>query len=161
MSNTQRHSAVASSNAADAFPVLSKIYLTSIERLLALQLNTVREAVEDFAVAAKAFTDPKAGDAAQPLASAQLQPMMTKIFMVPRSTYEILFETNREISKVMLKLFSAPPTAFVGPASWNGLADMFAQGFKQVSEQTNENLEAMSRASAKVVETISHEKRAA
>jgi hypothetical protein len=161
MSNTQRHSAVASSNAADALPVLSKIYLTSIERLLALQLNTVRDAVEDFAVAAKSVTDLKAGDHAQPRASASLQPMMTKMFMVPRSTYEILFETNREVSKVMLKLFSAPPMAFVGPASWNGISDMFAQGLKQVSEQANENLEAMSRATSKVVATISNEQRAA
>ena len=61
MSNAQRNTAASTAAAENSFMTLSQVYLSSIEDIASLNLKAAREALEDYASAAKALSAPTAG----------------------------------------------------------------------------------------------------
>lgn len=152
MSTTHRKDAVASNTAAvDAVLTLSSVYLTSVERLSSLNLNTARETIEDLAAATKALAGAKAGNDFSHLLSEFGQPMWEKGVTHLRSTYEIMAKTQEEMLDVIKEQFGQPSSAVAGLAGWNVMSDMFTKGVKQFTASAEENVAAAAEARSKVV----------
>lgn len=167
MSNTTRDVVAANTLAADAFLTLSKVNLASIERLSALNLNTLREAIEDCTAATKTLSEKtlseaRGGDVFQNLLSVFGPTMWEKALTHSRNTYEIIAKTHEEISKVIVAQLSQPYMTSVGPVGMNAMFDLFAKGSQQVTASVNENVAIADEAGSKAVAaTTAYTKKAA
>lgn len=152
MSNALQNNAIATNTlAVNSFRSLSKVYLTSIERLAALNLNTAREAVEDCALATKTLSDAKAGNDFNSILSALGQPMWEKALAHSRNTYDIMAQTHEEMSKVIMGQLAQPQLASAGLAGWTVLAEMFTKGVQEISASAAENVAAAADTTHKVI----------
>ncbi len=137
--------------AVEAFLTLSKVYLTSIERLAALHLTTAREAIESCAEATTTLAEAKAAKDLNGFLSLLGQPAWERALTYSRSTYEIIAKTQEEMSKVIAGQFARPHQATSGLAGWNAMSDMFTKGIQQITTSVSENMAAAAHASAKAV----------
>lgn len=164
MSNTTRDAVAANTLAADAFLTLSKVNLASVERLSALNLNTLREAIEDCTAATKTLSEKtlseaRGGDVFQNLLSVFGPTMWEKALTHSRNTYEIIAKTHEEISKVIIAQLSQP---YVTPVGMNAMFDLFAKGAQQVTASVKENVAIAGDAGSKAAAaTTAYTKKAA
>lgn len=153
MSNAPRSDAPATNAvAADAFLALSTVYLDSLERLSALNLNTAREAVDNCSAATRSLSEAMARQETQTRQSALGNSMWGTVLNYSRSMHQILATTNEEVSKVIVAHVSQPFVTSAGPAGWAAMADYFAKGAQQFAAHAAENVafaaEARSKAAA-------------
>lgn len=152
MSNTLRNDAIATNTVAvDSFLILSKVYLASIERLSALNLNAARESIDDCAAATKTLAGTKADSDFINLLSVIGQPMWEKALTHSRHTFEIIAKTQEEVSKVIagqLAQLQLAPAALTG---WNAMSDIYAKGLQQFTASAAEQVAAATGAKPKAV----------
>lgn len=152
MSHTHRDDAVATHTAAaNTFFTLSSVYLESLEKLTALNLNAAREALESCAAATKTLSQVKSGKDYGKFLSELGQPMLEKAVSHTRNVYEIMAKTQEELSTVLGEQFAHPPIAWAGWAGGNALSEMFTKGLKQFTASAKDNFAAASEATSRVV----------
>ena len=153
MSNTLRNDAIATNTVAvDSFLTMSKVYLASIERLSALNLNAARESIEDCAAATKSLAETKPGsDFTNLLLSVIGQPLWEKAFTHSRRTYEIIAKTQEEMSKVIAGQLAQPNLASAGLPGWNAMSDMYTKGLQQFTASAAASAAAATGAIPKAV----------
>lgn len=141
-----------SKTAIDAFQAMAKIFLTSAERLSALNLSAAREAVEDQSAIARAMLGTRnpgdvgdVGDVQNTLA----QPMINKALAYSRGTYEILTETQSDLSRLMAAQLPRMGGQLPMP-DWNAALDMFRAGARQFSDMAAKNAAATAETAASV-----------
>ena len=145
MSKTISHDAIATNTAAiDAFMSLSQVYLTGIERLCALNLNTARDAVETGSAATRSFLEGGASQDWNGLLSVMGQPVWEKTMAYSRRTVEIVAHTHEEMTKLIAGQFDQPQIAGSGLARWNAMTNLFAQGVQQMSTSAANSITAAS-----------------
>lgn len=80
---------------------LANITLQSTERLVGLQMKTVKEALDESIKSAKALSDVKNVQDLMSLQSSAAQPSLDKVVAYSKSVYEVAAETQNQISKVL------------------------------------------------------------
>jgi phasin family protein len=80
---------------------LANITLQSTERLIGLQLNTVKEALDESITRAKALSEVKNVQELMSLQSGTAQPNLEKVLAYSRSVYEVAADAQTQINKVM------------------------------------------------------------
>ena len=162
MSNAQRNTAASTAAAENSFMTLSQVYLSSIEDIASLNLKAAREALEDYASAAKALSAPTAGTDYAKVLSDLGQPMFDKALTHSRNMCELMAKTQNEMSAVFKNQLTHPQMAWAGAVDLNELSGMFTKGFEQLSASASDNSKAATDASAKAIaETASSAKKAA
>lgn len=101
MNNFVNQFAAANKTAVENMLTMANTMFASTERLAALNLNVARTAMEDSAATTKALFQVKDPQALVSLTSELTQPGLEKIAAYSRSVYEILNETNQEITKAV------------------------------------------------------------
>ena len=101
MNNFVNQIAAANKSAVENMLTMANTMFASTERLAALNLNVARTAMEDSAATTKALFQVKDPQALVSLTSELAQPGMEKIVAYSRNVYEILNETNQEITKAV------------------------------------------------------------
>lgn len=152
MSRTHRDDAVATHTAAaNTLFTLSSVYLESLEKLTALNLNAAREALDSCASATKTLSEVKSGKDYGKFLSELGQPMLEKAVSHTRSMYEIMAKTQEELSTVLKEQFAHPQMAWSDWAGGNALSEMFTKGLQQFTDAAKDNFAAASEAGSKVV----------
>lgn len=152
MSHTQRGDAVATNTAAaNTFLTLSRVYLESLERLTALNLNAAREALESCAAANKTLSEVKSGEDFGKFLSGFGQPMLEKAVAHSRNAYEVIAKAQEELASVIKEQFAHPQMPWPGLAGGNALSEMFTKGLQQFTAAAKDNFAAASEASSRVV----------
>jgi phasin family protein len=101
MAFTTEHFATANKNAIEALLTLANTAFASTERLAALNLNTARSLLEDSVANAKTLMGAKDVQDVVALQSGLVQPSIEKVVAYSRSVYEIVSQTQDELSKVV------------------------------------------------------------
>ena len=163
MTNTQRDTTAASTAAAaNSFLTFSQLYLSGIEDISALNMKAAREALDDYASAAKALLAPTTGEDYAKVLSEFGRPMFDKALTHSRNMYEVMAKTQNEMSAVFKDQLALPQMAWAGAGDWNELSGMVTKGFEQFSASATDNLKAATDASAKAIAaTTSSAKKAA
>lgn len=98
---TPEQVASANKSIVETLLTLANTAFASTERLAALNLNTARAAMEDSVASVKALLSVKDAQDLLSLQTASLQPSIEKSVSYSRSVYEILSQTQEEVSKVV------------------------------------------------------------
>lgn len=101
MAFTPEHFAAANKNGIEALLTLANTAFASTERLAALNLNTARSLLEDSVANAKTLMGAKDVQESVSLQSGLVQPAIEKVVAYSRSVYEIVSQTQEELSKVV------------------------------------------------------------
>ena len=101
MAFTTEHFATANKNAIEALLTLANTAFASTERLAALNLNTARSLLEDSVANAKTLMGAKDVQDVVALQSGLVQPSIEKVVAYSRSVYEIVSQTQEELTKVV------------------------------------------------------------
>lgn len=80
---------------------LANITLQSTERLVSLQMKTVKDALDESIKSAKALSDVKNVQDLMSLQSTTAQPSLEKAVAYSKSVYEVAADTQSQINKVM------------------------------------------------------------
>jgi len=148
--------------AVDTFQALANIYLTSAERMLALNLSTLREAVEDSATAMSRLPDMKAGFGSNKQQATFVPPMLEKTMAYSRSAYEILAATQQEVTQMLTSQMTGSGSGFKIPTDWNAPFELFAKSVQQFSTLAAKGATATTEAGSRALsETLSKVRRAA
>lgn len=150
MNEDLTNTAVAGNKSAiDAFQAMAKIFLTSAERLSALNLSAAREAVEDQSAIARALLGTRSPSDVGDVQSTLAQPMINKVLAYSRGTYEILTETQSDLSRLMTAQVPRVGGQMAMP-DWNAALDMFRAGARQFSDMAAQNAAATADTAASV-----------
>lgn len=127
--------------AVDTFQAMASIYLTSAERLSALNISAAREAVEDQTTTlTRALMGIRSPGEANDIQSTLAQPMIEKALAYSRNTYEILAETQSQLSKLVMSQVSGLSGRLPLPIDWSAAFDMFRTGARQFSDMAAQNV---------------------
>ena len=146
----------------EAFHGLAEIYLSSAERLTALNLASTREMLDD-SVAASMQRPPKGDNSGFNFPQiAFVQPSLEKAIAYTRSAYEILLESQQEIIQSLSSQLTSMNTNFKAPAAWSAPFEMFTKGMEEVSSLAKKNASATTEATkSALTETLSKLSKAA
>lgn len=129
--------------AADTFQSLARIYLTSAERLSALNLTAAREAVEDQTAVVRSMMGTRNPEDINAVQNSFTQPMINKALAYSRGAYEILAETQLDLSKLMVSQMSKAGGQMALPTlpipNWTAAIDMFRAGARQFTDMAAQN----------------------
>lgn len=141
---------------------LAGIYLSSAERLTALNLESARGMFED---AVAASTQQPAKDTGFGFNLPQItfiQPSSEKVIAYSRSAYEILLESQQEIIRTLTSSFTNMNANFKLPTDWTAPFEMFSKGLQEASSLAQKNASAATEATQRsVTETVSRLAKAA
>lgn len=130
-------------HAVDAFHDMAQIWLTSAERLSALNIGAARDALEDQTALARAMLGIRAPDEAGSIGSNFAQPMLDKALGYSRNAWEIFSETQAQIAKlVMAQMPSSGGGRLPLPFDWNAAFEMFRSSARQFSDMAAQNITA-------------------
>ena len=101
MSINPEQFAAANKATVDSLLSVANTALASAERIAALNLNTVRSALEDSVSGAKSVMSAKDPQEALKLQSSLAQPAVEKAVAYSRSVYEITSQTQQELAKMV------------------------------------------------------------
>jgi phasin family protein len=101
MAFTTEHFAAANKNTIEALLTLANTAFASTERLAALNLNTARAMLEDSVANVKVMMGAKDVQDIVALQSGLMQPSIEKAVAYSRSVYEIVSQTQEELTKVV------------------------------------------------------------
>ncbi|WP_018230402.1 phasin family protein [Methyloversatilis universalis] len=101
MAFTPENIAAANKNGIEALLTLANTAFASTERLAALNLNTARALLEDSVANTKTLLGAKDVQDIVSLQSGLVQPAIEKVVAYSRSVYEIVSQTQEELSKVV------------------------------------------------------------
>lgn len=101
MAFTPENIAAANKNGIEALLTLANTAFASTERLAALNLNTARALLEDSVANTKTLLGAKDVQDVVSLQSGFVQPAIEKVVAYSRSVYEIVSQTQEELSKVV------------------------------------------------------------
>ena len=179
MAFTTEHFAAANKNAIEALLTLANTAFASTERLAALNLNTARSLLEDSVANAKTLMGAKDVQDIVALQSGLVQPSIEKVVAYSRSVYEIVSQTQDELSKVVeaqvgevnkavaTTLDQAAKQAPAGSdvavaavksaiAAANSAYDSIAKATKQAVEMAEANVNAATSATVRAVGAASN-----
>lgn len=145
---------MAYSTASDALLTISRIHLGSIERLSVLNLNTMRQAMDDLAAAAKSLPQANGVFDVQTLPAVLAQPLWERLMAYSRSTGEIVAEAQQEIATAMAERFSQPDMASAIQNSWSAAFDLFSRGIRPITAAATELPAAATREGARAAAEI-------
>lgn len=146
---------------ADAIQALANIYLAGAERLAELNLNAIREVVEESVTATKGHHG-KGGDNGSGFPQATfLQPMVDKSMAYSRSAFAILVETQQEATKTLMSSFSGAGANYKLPTDWNAPFEMFNKGVQQFSTLATQGASATNEVARKASESFTKATKAA
>jgi len=146
----------------DAFMTLSKIALSSTERLAALNLSTARAALDDGGAASNALVRIKDVKELAALPSPLSGPAMEKTVAYLRNVQEIAAEAQAEISKLMNSYLSTLGKASTASAGWASGFDMFKKVAQQMTGMAEANIKAVGDTTAQMSATVTpHSRKAA
>ena len=146
---------------ADAFQALANIYLTSAQRLAELNLNTIREVVEESVTATKGHHGTQADNGFGFPQATFLQPLADQSMAYSRSAFAILVEAQQEAIKTLTSQFSGLGTSFNLPTDWNAPLEMFNKSVKQFSTLATQGASATNEAVRKASESFTKGTKAA
>ena len=140
----------------EAFHGLAEIYLSSVERLTALNLASTREMLDD-TVAASMQRPSKGDNSGFNLPQmAFVQPTLEKAIAYSLSAYEILLESQQEIMQSLSSQFSSTNVNLKLPADWTAQFEKFTKGLQEVSLLAKKNASATTEATqSAIAETLS------
>lgn len=115
---------------------IAGIWLTSAERLSALNINTAREVIEDQTAMARAALGLRTAETEPEMRSAQ--PLLDKALAYSRNMYEIMSETQAQLSRVTVSQLSG--TRLPMPVDWNAAFDLFRASARQFSDMAAQNM---------------------
>lgn len=157
MNNPQKINAVSvsqSSEFIELLQTLSAVYLTSVERLAALNLNRAREAIEECAAAARTPVQANGTYNLQGALSGIAEPMWQKTLAYSRSASEIVAETHEEMTKAMTGQFSSQNLASFWTNRSSTMSDVFMKGVQQMATTASANMAAVDAARVKAGSAI-------
>lgn len=151
MNNPQKINAVAqSSEIIELLQTLSAVYLTSVERLAALNLTSAREAIEECVAAARTPVQANGSYDLQGTLSGMAEPMWQKTLAYSRSASEIIAATHEEMTKAMTGQFSSQNMAAFWTNRATTMSGVFTKGIQQMATTTSANMAAVDAARVKV-----------
>lgn len=130
---------------------LAGIYLSSAERLTALNLASARGMFED---AVAASTQQPAKDTGLGFNLPQItfiQPSSEKVIAYSRSAYEIIVESQQEIFRTLTSSFTNMNANFKLPMDWSAPFEMFSKGLREASSLTQKNVASATEATQRTV----------
>lgn len=155
MTHTPPKFAIAGSTAAvETAQSLSTVYLENIELLLDLNLKTARDATEAFSAASKTIAAATTPLELQNVASGLSQPLWERSLTYSRRAYEIIANTNQQMSKVIIGQISNTQLTAGVPESWTALVEAFSKNVQQFSAIAASNVAAVSEASISAVDAV-------
>jgi hypothetical protein len=160
MNQKNTSSIFASAVNTDAIQALANIYLTSAERMVELNLNTVREVLEESVTVSKE----QQGKGVYVSDVSQLnllKPMVDKAMTYSHSVYAIFVETQQEASKTLMSQVSNLSTSYKVPADWNAPFEIFNKGVQQLSALATQGASATDEVVRKTSESITKASKAA
>ncbi|WP_310494350.1 phasin family protein [Dechloromonas sp.] len=137
----------------EAFHGLASIYLAGAERLTALNLTTIRGALDDTVAESTQRPSTKTDFGFNLPLVAFGQPSVEKTMAYSRSVYEILLETQQEIIQTLSSQF-ANTNNFKMPLDWSAPFEMFTKGMQEVSSLTKKNTSATAEAAKSAIAEI-------
>lgn len=126
----------------DAFHDIARICLTSVERLSALNISAARDAIEDQTAMARALLGIRTPGEAEGVRRDVAQPMIDKALAYSRSAYEILAETQSQLSKLTVSQFSGTGMRLPMPVDWSAAFELFRTSARQFSDMAAQNMTA-------------------
>jgi len=146
----------------EAFQGLAAIYLSSAERLTALNLASARGLLDDTLTASMQRPSTGTDFGFTPSQVASVQPIFEKAVAYSRDAYGILLETQYQVIQALTSQFTGMNLNFMLPTDWTAPFEMFTKGLQEVSELTKKNASATAEATkSAVAETISKLSKAA
>ena len=145
----------------EAVQALANIYLSSAERLAELNLNTVREVLEESMTATKEQLGKGADNASGVSQTNFLQPMVDKAMTYSHSVFAIFVETQQEATKTLMSQISGLSTSYKVPTDWNAPFEMFNKGVQQFSALATQGASATNEVARKSSETFTKAAKAA
>lgn len=145
----------------EAVQALANIYLSSAERLAELNLNTVREVLEESMTATKEQLGKGADNASGVSQTNFLQPMVDKAMTYSHSVFAIFVETQQEATKTLMSQISGLSTSYKVPTDWNAPFEMFNKGVQQFSALATQGASASNEVARKTSETFTKASKAA
>lgn len=161
MNQKKTSSMTASPATAEAVQALANIYLSSAERLAELNLNTVREVLEESMTATKEQLGKGADNASGVSQTNFLQPMVDKAMTYSHSVFAIFVETQQEATKTLMSQISGLSTSYKVPTDWNAPFEMFNKGVQQFSALATQGASASNEVARKTSETFTKASKAA
>ena len=161
MNQKNTSSMTASPATAEAVQALANIYLSSAERLAELNLNTVREVLEESMTATKEQLGKGADNASGVSQTNFLQPMVDKAMTYSHSVFAIFVETQQEATKTLMSQISGLSTTYKVPTDWNAPFEMFNKGVQQFSALATQGASASNEVARKTSETFTKASKAA
>ncbi len=161
MNQKNTSSMTASPATAEAVQALANIYLSSAERLAELNLNTVREVLEESMTATKEQLGKGADNASGVSQTNFLQPMVDKAMTYSHSVFAIFVETQQEATKTLMSQISGLSTSYKVPTDWNAPFEMFNKGVQQFSALATQGASASNEVARKTSETFTKASKAA
>lgn len=141
MNEELRNTAEAGGNhAVDAFHDMAQIWLTSAERLSALNIGAARDALEDQTALARAMLGVRAPEEAGNVGGNFAQPMIDKALGYSRNAWEIFSEAQSQIAKLVMA--QMPAGRLPLPFDWNAAFDLFRTSARQFSDMAAQNMTA-------------------
>lgn len=141
----------------DAVRTLSGLYMSSAQRLLELNMNTLRETIEQTGEAARTTSGARSPQELQ----GAFQPMLETAQSYGRDAFEIIVGTQQEVMKVMLSQFGGANAMFAMPTDWNTAFDAFNSGVRRFSTMATENATAAAEAGTRAFSAGEQGKRSA
>ena len=139
---------------ADAIHALSNIYLASAERLAELNLNTVREVLEESVTATKEQHGKGADNVSGVSQTNFLEPMVDKAMTYSQSVFAICVETQHEAAKTLMSHISNLSTNYIIPTDWSAPLELFNKVVHQVSALATQGASATNEVARKASETF-------
>ena len=151
--------ASANKAAVESFLTLANTAFASTERISALNLNVSRSFLEDSVANTKALLGIKDPQQLVALQSTLAQPAVEKLVAYSRSVYEIVSQTQEEISKILEAQFSEVNANFsnvIDKAAKNAPAgsETAVAAFKSAFAAANSAYDNISKASKQVAEIV-------
>ena len=164
----------------DAWLAVASSGFSTIERLIALQMNALRETIEQSLAHAKQVAETKDAQEFFKLQQEALTPSIEKTLAYQRNVYEVLQQSQTEIAKIVEtqlsdlnrqmielldKMAKSAPTgaetviaaAKFAIAAANSAYDNLAKAAKQVAEIAEANMTAATNATVKAVTSASQQ----
>lgn len=129
-------------HAVDAFHDMAQIWLTSAERLSALNIGAAREALEDQTALARAMLGIRAPEDAGNVGGNFAQPMLDKALGYSRNAWEIFSETQSQLAKLAMAQMPSSGGRLPLPFDWNAAFEMFRSSARQFSDMAAQNMTA-------------------
>ena len=134
MSINPEQFAAANKATVDSLLSVANTALASAERIAALNLNTVRSALEDSVSGAKSVMAAKDPQEALKLQSSLAQPAVEKAVAYSRSVYEITSQTQQELAKMVEAQFGDFQKSMAAATSAFGNMNTVAKQFAETAQ---------------------------